>query len=230
MRILHLLSFLLLPLPSLHVKPREEESTGGEMTLASLCMTTDFAAGDAHAFGWLRGGLVCPAVLASLRDLGDGGAFSVGHIRMALHAARCTLVIDASALFTALCPFWDCPAYSLLPLLCLILPPTRRLRRPAHPPSVRYTGVAHRDCHHSHVCVGRVRIAIAGIAMSALEVLAELLGCRLRISGEEEKRRGAALYGSRPFSHPAFEVRAARAGMRALVRGGWPVRGARGLR
>ncbi|KAJ7901339.1 hypothetical protein B0H13DRAFT_2336220 [Mycena leptocephala] len=54
--------------------PGEEESTGGEMTLASLCMTTDFAAGDAHAFGWLRGGLVCPAVLASLRDLGDGGS------------------------------------------------------------------------------------------------------------------------------------------------------------
>ncbi|KAJ7930778.1 hypothetical protein B0H13DRAFT_881525 [Mycena leptocephala] len=75
------------------------------------------------------------------------------------------------------------------------------------------------------------------------EVLAELPGCRLHISGEEEKPRGRAgvrcpsafcfhlflscfLFCTRaldaglPFSRPGFRAQTAQAGMCALVRGG----------
>ncbi|KAJ7901336.1 hypothetical protein B0H13DRAFT_2275231 [Mycena leptocephala] len=119
MRILHLLSFLLLPLPSLHVKPRamtvairipstqygprlpdvrcwipvprEEDSAGGGMKLALLvCATTDFPVEDARAFGQL---CMWGGLECPRRP-----------------SLCCALAIDASALFAALFPFLDCPA------------------------------------------------------------------------------------------------------------------------
>ncbi|KAJ7930782.1 hypothetical protein B0H13DRAFT_2651874 [Mycena leptocephala] len=158
-------------LPDVDLNLSEEESAGGEM-VASFC-----ACGA---------DLDVPSVLASVRDAGVAGTLSVGRIRMALHAARCTLVINASGLFAALFPFWDCPAYPIISLLYLILSPTRPLRPPA-PPSQSATSASCMDVarghrHHSPsvsrsgVCVARARIAIEGLAMNALELLEELLG------------------------------------------------------
>jgi hypothetical protein len=104
------------------------------MTLVFLvCVATDFAAGDARAFGQLWG---AHRTHLCARDMGDTGTFpwEVYEWRCTLHAARCILIINTSPRFAALFPFLDCPAYPLLSLPCLILPPTHPLRPPAAPP------------------------------------------------------------------------------------------------
>ncbi|KAJ7930736.1 hypothetical protein B0H13DRAFT_881040 [Mycena leptocephala] len=112
---------------------------------------------------------------------------------------------------------------------------------------VSLTGIfTTRRPRHALTSVSRTRIAVAGLVMNALEVAEELLGvggmrgCALHISGEEEQRRGRrvrspsvpsfhlfvscslfcpALDAGLPFARPGFEARAARAGMRARLRG-----------